>query len=303
MDKVLIAYREPSEGDDKEILEEVENVVQILSRARFRPRPFAVKMIGDILSVVKGYDGVFNLFESPASNPWAEVQFASLLETIRVPFTGSTSRTLSLANSKLLTKQLLREVGLPVCPTKIKFPMIVKPSQQDASEGVDQGSVVNSMKELQDRVDYIKHHFQNAPAIVEQYIAGREFMVNVISEPFARGLPAIEMVFEGAGRWPIATYDSKWLEHTAEFKAHKAIPTEPPVDLYDLAVEAFRALGCRDYASVDFRISAEGKPYILEVNANCDISPKSDMAKSLTAGGYEREVFITDITYQMSPPE
>jgi D-alanine-D-alanine ligase len=140
------------------------------------------------------------------------------------------------------------------------------------------------------------------PVLVEEFIGGRELNVALIEDPDLRTLPPSEILFQqGPGHWPILTYAGKWRTESPEF-----IQTPPncPADISPrlarraarLAEEAYRLLGCRDYARVDFRIRPSGQPTILEVNPNPDISAEAGFCRCLAAAGITRPEFIVQIT-------
>lgn len=246
-------------------------------------------------------DAVFNLYEGTARWGNAEAYVAGLLELLRVPFTGSPPQPLMLARSKPLTKRLLAGAGLPTaaffavdalpvpkCP--LKWPVIVKPGTEDASVGIEQASVVTSQRQLEERVRYVLDRY-GPPVLVEQFVRGREFNVAVWDrDGTPRTLPFSEILFLDQGGdsplWPIVSFDAKWHPNSRDFKA---TPAKNPADVSPeleaavsaLAVRAFELVGCRDYARVDLRVDADGRPYILEVNPNPCISPLAGLAAAL----------------------
>jgi D-alanine-D-alanine ligase len=240
-------------------------------------------------------DVVFNLFEGNVHHTETESYVAGLLDWAGVPYTGCPFATLSLARSKHITKYLLKGAGLPTADFQVVhgmpasawtlgFPAIVKPATQDASIGVDQQSVCTSPDQLAARVQHVFEKY-GGPVLIEQYIAGRELNVALIELPELRALRPMEVVFPDAG-WPIYTYDSKWNAGTAEFEETHTRPAADlsaaaVAELNRLAMSAYRLLGCRDYARVDFRINPSGQAYILEVNPNPDISDAADLTASL----------------------
>src|SRR5262249_14222913 len=147
--------------------------------------------------------------------------------------TGSPSKCLLLANDKVLTKNVLRGAGLPTadyfvvenlpvprCP--LEWPVIVKPANQDASVGLDQGSVVCDQDHLDERVAYLLDTYEQ-PVLVEEYIQGREFNVALIESGELQVLPPSEIMFaEGPDFWPIVTYDAKWKPESRDYQATPA---------------------------------------------------------------------------------
>jgi D-alanine-D-alanine ligase len=320
--QVVILYNEPVLAADHpdvvsehEILETVAAVGKILSEAGFEVAQLGVDHEPRVL--LEGLcshqpDVVFNLFEGLADRSGTEAHVAGMLEWLGIPFTGSPSPSLCLAHSKHLTKHLLQGAGLPTpdffvvedlpapaCP--IPWPVIVKPAQQDASVGLDQGSVVTDQARLEKRVASLLEMY-GPPVLVEQFIYGRELNVGLIEAPDLRILPVSEVLFvdREPGYWPIVTYDAKWKPGSRDYEATPArYPAEVTPRLAGrlggLARQAFRLLGCRDYARVDFRVCPTGKPYILEVNPNPDFCPTAGLAGGLGSAGLTHAQFTADL--------
>src|SRR5262249_4401574 len=148
-----------------------------------------------------------------------------------------------------------------------------------ASVGLDQGSVVTDLERLNERVGYLLQRY-GPPALVEEFIRGRELNVGLIEAPDLRLLPVSEVLFvnDDPGYWPIVTYDAKLKPGSRDYEATPPrYPAQVSPRLEErlgmIARQAFRLLGCRDYARVDFRVRPSGKPYVLEVNPNPDYSP------------------------------
>jgi D-alanine-D-alanine ligase len=190
---------------------------------------------------------------------------------------------------------------MPVPENALGWPVIVKPADQDASVGLDQGSVVTDHEKLSERVAYLLETYGGS-VLVEQFIRGREFNVGVVEAPELRVLPVSEILFTDPSPdfWPIVTYDGKWKPGSRDYES---TPPKYPADvaprlrlkLERLATAAFRLLACRDYARVDFRVSATGKPYILEVNPNPDFSPTAGLAGGLMSAGLTHAGFTVDL--------
>ena len=319
--RVVILFNEPvlpldhpDAASEHEILYTVDTVQDHLARAGY-----AVDRLGvarDPHALVAGLrrlrpDVVFNLFEGLADDGDTEAHVAGVLEWAGVPFTGSPFQTLSLARSKPLTKRLLRGAGLPTpeffvvdeppAPASpLEWPVIVKPAGQDASVGLDQGSVVTSQQGLRERVACLLDAY-GPPVMVEQFIRGRELNVAVLEAPELRVLPPSEILFTSSEPdfWPIVTYDAKWKPGSRDYEATPPrYPAEVTARLRErletLGKAAFRLLGCRDYARVDFRVRA-GKPYILEVNPNPDFSPMAGLAGGLQSAGLTHADFTVQL--------
>ena len=273
----------------------------------FRPfllaaRPPAQRLVNTL--VRKHPDLVFNLIEGFGGDTAGEAHVTSLLELMRFPYTGCPPVSQGLGRHKAMTKRLLAGSGLPTAPFWCVEPgdplpldpwpgaVIVKPESEDASLGIAQDSVVTAPENLAARVD--RARTEHGPRVlIEAYLPGPEFNVGVLALPEPVALPAAEIVYvEAEGRWPILSYEAKWNVGSeadlASLPRHCLRPrsAEPlAARLAELAVSAFRACGCRDYARVDFRLDARGEPMILEVNPNPDLDPSAGLAKAIAASG------------------
>jgi len=260
-------------------------------------------------------DVVFNLFEGLADRPETEFAVARLLEQLQIPFTGSPSQALRLALNKHLAKRRLHAAGLPTpwfCVVRqpppegaaVPWPVIVKPARRDASEGIDQGSVVTTPAALARRVAELLEHY-GPPVLIEQFLPGREFTVALLETPELVPLPITEVQFtiSAAIPWPILSYAAKWHPDSPEYEAMdmlKGVPLSPAISqsLVTLATQAYRVLGCRDYGRIDLRMTQSGEPMILEVNANPDMCPTACFARTLEAAGVDRARLMTDLVHQ-----
>jgi len=169
--------------------------------------------------------------------------------------------------------------------------MIVKPAQEDASVGIDDNSVVYNLSDLRKRIRFIHQEFEQ-PALVEEYIEGRELNAAILGSLKPVVLPISEIDFSGLhdSMHRIVSYAAKWLQGTIEYNGTKGvcpalIPARTEAMIRDIAMRCYHLIGCRDYARVDFRLTKEGEPYVLEVNPNPDISDDAGFARSARAYG------------------
>ncbi len=240
-------------------------------------------------------DLIFNVCESLGGIGNEERRIASILELLDKRFTGSGSLALTLAGDKSLSKKLFHFHGVSspdfaiVGPGHVetkatlgKFPLIVKPIATDASIGINAKSVVKTVHELMDRIFMIHRDF-NTPALVEEYIEGREIYVGVIGNPPV-ALPPIEWDLSKLPKnLPrIAGTEAKWENDFKEAK--EFVPEDIMKDaellkrVQDLAVAAANALLIRDYARVDMRLDKKGTPYVIEVNPNPWLDGRAEFA-------------------------
>lgn len=250
-------------------------------------------------------DVVFNLYEGTALRSETEIYAAGLLDWLRLPYTGAKPAAMLLARDKALAKRLFRASGLPTADFSVvtdvaagapvtSWPVFVKPATQDASVGIDHGSVVSSAAELTGRLRWLAERF-SPPYLIETYLPGREFNVSIIDDPEPVVLPIAEILFDRShpDLWPIVSYASKWEPGSRDdLIAVPHCPAEVDQELRqrltDLALAAYRLIGCRDYARVDMRTNAEGEPFILEVNPNPDFSPGAGLARAMKASGRDQ---------------
>lgn len=258
-------------------------------------------------------DLIFNLCESLDGDPVQEMNIASLFELLKIPYTGSRAFTLGLALNKWRVKEILNYYGIPtaahyLCKNsnefknngysklKNKFPLIVKPSREDASIGIENKSVVYNENELKTRIEFILDEFRQ-PALVEQFINGREINVSVVGnvkkdESDLIVFPISEIDFtELPDDYPkIVSYNSKWMYKTVEFAGTKAVCPAKNISgelekiIMDTAKKVYRIIGASDYARVDFRVK-DNIPYVLEMNPNPDISSDVDEDTGFTRSG------------------
>lgn len=313
--RILVLFdtdAEPPAGQDYarqiESTDEVEfDVARALLGLGHEVRLFGFR--DDLDSLVAGLraqpvDAVFNLTERFRNKSALDYGVAALMDMLDLPYTGASAEGLMLARNKALTKMVLAYQGLRiphffVCPlgqpvqrpSDVRFPLIVKPLDEDASVGIAQRSVVRDDSALAERVAFI-HNRHNTAAIVEEFIAGRELYVGVIGNDPPRALPPIEMVFgaESAEENRIATFKAKWSHKYREARGiENRIATELSQELRDrlaeVAVRTYQAAGLRDYGRIDVRLAHDDEIYIVEANPNPYLADGEDLAWAAEEGG------------------
>jgi D-alanine-D-alanine ligase len=244
---------------------------------------------------------VFNLCEGFWGDSRKELHVAALLDLLGVAYTGSSPLCLGLTQDKARTKDLLRANSLPTPryvlvrlgelfpKTKnLSYPLIVKPRFEDASLGITVDSIVDNEKALTKRIRYV-HETYRQGALVEEFIEGRELNAAVLGNAPMEALPVSEIVFNPGLTRTIVSYDGKWLEDSQEYAQTEpvcpaALKAKDTLLVRDVTLRACKLLDCRDYARVDIRLR-DGVPYILEINANPDLSPAAGLARSAAAAG------------------
>ncbi|MEX2180165.1 MAG: hypothetical protein WD801_15725 [Gemmatimonadaceae bacterium] len=253
------------------------------------------------------FDVAFNMCEGIDGVADMEPPVIAVLELFGVPYTGSSSYTTSLCLRKHVVNALLESAGLPVPPwnsirrggrvRSVGYPAIVKPAAEDASIGVEQRSVVRTARALKARVDAMLETFDEV--IVQRYVSGRELNVGIVGDSV---LPIAEIDFSTMpkGMWPIVTYRSKWESGSDEdLGAIPRCPADLPArtanDMRRVALEAWRMVSGHGYGRVDMRLDANGRPWILEVNANPDIAPDAGLARMAHASGVDYSTLVRNI--------
>jgi len=264
-------------------------------------------------------DFAFNVCERFNGNSFFEPHVAAMLELLGIPHTGSGPLALALCMNKVRVKEILAHNGIPTpkfqvftsrnkkLDPELKFPLIVKPSCMDNSIGITNDCVVNTEKELRSKVGYINNVY-GQPALVEEYIDGRELAVGVLGNGAnATVFPISEYTF---GELPenmhkILDYDAKWNQESDIFKGSTEIcPAELPkyveAKIRKIALDVYKLLEVRDYGRVDLRLSKDGIPYVLEMNPNPGISADNTLPKAAKAVGWTYNEMIHEIFVQAS---
>jgi D-alanine-D-alanine ligase len=249
-------------------------------------------------------DIVFNLLEEFHGETLYAQNVVSLLELLRVPYTGCNPRGQLLARGKDLSKKLLKYHRVPVPafavfpigkkvrrPGRLKFPLIVKSLSEDASRGIAQASVVENDEKLIERVAFIHKRIKTA-AIAEEYIDGREIYVGVLGNDRLQVLPVWELEFSklADGNLPIATEKVK---HDPDYQEKRGVLQGPAQNLSPTVVTRIRTLAKRichtleldGYCRIDFRLSKDDVPYFIEANPNPEISAREEFAQAALHAG------------------
>jgi D-alanine-D-alanine ligase len=249
-------------------------------------------------------DIVFNLLEEFHGESLYAQNVVSLLELLRVPYTGCNPRGLMLARGKDLSKKLLKYHRIPVPafavfpmgrkarrPAQLGFPLIVKSLTEDASVGIAQASVVENDEKLAERVAFIHERIGTA-AIAEQYIDGREIYVGVLGNDRRHVLPIWELEFSrlAHGMRPIAT---EMVKHNPDYQERRGVlqgPAEnlPPqleARIRSMVKRICRTLDLDGYARIDFRLAEDGVAYFIEANPNPEIASSEEFAQAALHDG------------------
>ncbi len=253
-------------------------------------------------------DVVFHIAEGMRGRS-REAHIPSICELMDVPYTGSDPATLSIALDKGLAKRMVRQEGVHTpqfvlmttgkerLPKDLRYPLIVKPVAEGSSKGVMQKSVVHNEAELRESAREMAARYRQ-PALVEEYITGREFTVGLLGERRPKVLPPMEIVFnDKSDPTPVYSFEHK-LDWTDRVRYDVPAKLEPRAmrNLEETARNVFTALGCRDVARIDFRMDSSGRVYFIECNPLPGLTPDwSDLCMIAKAAGLDYRGLIGEI--------
>lgn len=260
---------------------------------KFLPKLSKRRPNGIVLNLALGVQGKCRYTHVPA-----------ILEVAGIPYTGSSPMGHALAQDKVVAKQIFHSLGLPtpeyrvymtpeVEPPYLKFPVIVKPRGEAASFGL---KIINDETALREAVESLFEEYHQ-PALVEEFIEGREVNISVIGNHPPVALPVLELALENGPR-AIYTYETKFPKKGGK-KVKMICPAELPRETADyvqeLAVQAFKALSIHDYGRVDFRLDKYNRPFILEMNSMASINPHSSFVTAAKTAGMRYDGLINRI--------
>ncbi len=247
-------------------------------------------------------DVVFNWCEGIGDNPNGYDLVPPILERLGFAYTGSGAWALRASQDKGLTKKILLDNKIPTPVSKLydraavngwrRYPALVKPSLEHCSFGINREAVVDTPQQLRERIQYVLDTWK-CPALVEDFIDGVEFNVSVWGdlEPEVLPLSAIDYAVFTDYHDRLCTFDAKWNPDSEAYRltgVQCPALVEPALKrrIEKAAIAAYRALRLRDYGRVDIRVR-NGVPYVLDVNANPDVTMEGGFARSARAVGYD----------------
>jgi D-alanine-D-alanine ligase len=306
------------EGDDREAEYDAPETIHSITRAieshghTVIPLEATADFPRALMS--SGVDIVFNIAEGMIGRN-REAQVPSLCELLGVPYTGSDSATLSICLDKGLAKRMLRSAQRPgdtqprldtpqfqVLGTgreklrQFKYPVIVKPNQEGTSKGISAKSVVDDEAGLREVARELIGKY-GQPALVEEYIVGREFTVGLLGERRPRVLPPMEVVFLKESARPVYDYQCKqdWENHV-RYECPANVTKDELRAIEKTCRTTFMTLGCRDVARVDLRLAVDGTVHVIEVNPLPGLTPDySDLCLIANGAKIDYRTLIGDI--------
>lgn len=257
-------------------------------------------------------DIVFNIAEG-LSWRFRESEVPALLDFLSIPYTGSNSFVLAVALDKAMAKRVFRCENIPTpnfqvfnsCDIKLnpnlKFPLIVKPNYEGSGKGISSSSVVYDEEALYLQINKTISFYKQA-VLVEEFIEGRELTVGILANGKTTALPILEIDFSDCRESGEYFYSWKMKEFQGDkgfvpkFFCPAPLPREIENKVKEVALMAHKALGCLDISRTDIRLSADGIPYVLEVNPLPGLDPKeSNFPLIARAAGIEYKDLIKTI--------
>lgn len=244
---------------------------------------------------------IFNVCDDFGGVSLGAARVAEVIEGMGFMYTGETTNAIALCMDKAQTKERLILSGVPTPPYQIferpggefqlNFPVIIKPMTEDASFGIDFESVAWEAQAVFTRVAYIIEKYRQ-PALVEEFLVGRELTVGLLGNEVLEALPISEIDFSSIDDpyRRILTYEAKWMVDSPLYRATQSIcPADLSVEeaeqVLGVASEAYRAVSLRDYGRIDIRY-VDGIPFVIEVNEAPDLAEDAGFAKASAVAGY-----------------
>ena len=303
----IYSRTETSAGELNEVFNSVEKIKESLENLGYDVVPVSIVKINmQLLDYINNNrDAIFfNLCESIDGDPEKEKTLPQFMEDRGIKFTGSGPKALDVCLNKFHVKKLFLKNKIPTPSailiksgsklgqlSNLQFPLIIKPVHEDASIGISISSVVKNEKEASEVIKNTIRDFKQ-PVIAEEYIEGREITVSIWGNNPSTVIELSEIDFTGMPeKFPkIVTYNSKWDVNSQEYIGTTPIcPAKINNSLRnlieDLALKAYSATGCRDYARVDIRITRSEQPMVIDVNPNPDLSPEAGFFRAVSSKG------------------
>ena len=252
-----------------------------------------------------------------------ESHIPAILEMLQIPFSGSDALTLGICLDKSRAKEILTYHKIPnakflvankledIANIHFDFPLIVKPISEGSSKGIFSSSFVKNTRELEDEVSRILSSY-NQPALIEEFLSGREFTVAVLGNgDETEVLPIIEIRYEDFPEdvVPLYSYEAKWILDTKEnnfdvFECPAKIDLELEDKIKETVLRTYNVLRCKDWSRIDVRLDKNGIPNIIEINPLPGIMPdpneNSSFPKAARAAGMDYNQMIQRVLYSAS---
>jgi len=264
-------------------------------------------------------DIVFNIAEGIHGQS-RESQIPAMLDLLQIPYTGSDALTLGICLNKVRTKEILSYHKIPTPEFKVannhtpifnhsfEFPLIVKPISEGSSKGILNSSLVKNYDDLNKEIERVLDEY-NQPALIEEYLPGREFTVAIIgNDEEANVLPIIEIKYD---KYPVGvehlySYEAKWILDTKVsdfdvFECPASLDSDLEKQIIDTALNTYKVLCCKDWSRVDIRMNKNEIPSIIEINPLPGVMPdpneNSSLPKAANAAGIDYQSLIQGVLF------
>jgi len=278
------------DDDDLITIQKLKSALSSIPGYRFKYLDNHDSLVSDLMRLRNQTDFVLNLCdEGFENNAKQELHIPAVLETLKIPYSGSNPQCLAYCYDKSLVRGIAKEMGIPVADAfyiipgdnvfelNIEFPVIAKPNLGDSSFGITQRSVAYNVVQLNEAISTIRNRFgYDKPILVEEYLTGKDLSVGIIGNT-PESYTVLPIIEEDYSQLPdnlprICGYEAKWLQDSPYFNMLRSIradldeETEKQIVSWSLMLT--ERLDCRDYVRLDWRLDANGMPRILEVNPN-----------------------------------
>ena len=255
-------------------------------------------------------DIVFNIAEGRGTYRSREAQVPSILEMLDIPYVGSDPECLAICLDKHLTKKLLKLAGIPTPDWRMlsnlrelndiewkgfPFPAIVKPAYEGSSKGIHPNSLVDSAKEAVQTIKEMLEVYRQ-PVLVEQFIDGVEVTVGMLgnSPPEVLGMMSI-LPRKQSNRFVYTVEVKRDWKNLVDYECPARLKEATSQKIAACSTKAFEMLGCRDFSRIDFRVSNDGIPYMLEINPLPGLGDYSDLIIMAVKLGWKHEELIASV--------
>ncbi len=328
--KIAVVFnlkKEPAQNMPEDFYAEFDNLsVPTAIKEAIEKKGFDVEIVEaneDFFEKIRygNYDFVFNIAEG-LNGGSRESQVPAILDMLGIPFTGSGVFTQALTLDKRRTKEILQYYGVATpkfqiftswnqkLDPELQFPLFVKPNGEGSSKGIRNDSLVTNEEELRKKLRFVMNNY-NQPALVEEYLEGREFTVAILGNSPPKVMPIVEVTFDYLPEHvhKFDSYEVKWIWDSPNNPVDPVIcPANVSKELEKMikatALKTFKVLGCVDLARIDIRLDKNGIPNVLEINALPGLMPdpleNSRFPKAcFTAGMTYDEIIITVLSEAM----
>jgi D-alanine-D-alanine ligase len=303
--------------DDFDTIQKLKTALSSMHDYRFTYLDNHDRLISDLQRLRPQTDFVLNLCDEGFDNiPIKELHVPALLETMKIPYSGSNPRCLAYCYDKSLIRGIAKEMEVPVADAfyinpgdnvfdlNIEFPVIAKPNFGDSSFGITRRSVANSVEHLNDAIIKIRNTFgYDKPILVEEFLTGKDLSLGIIGNP-PESYTVLPIIEEDYSQLPedlprICGYEAKWMPESPYFNLLRSIKAELDEEtekqIIAWSLKLAERLECKDYVRFDWRLNFLGVPRLLEVNPNPGWCWDGHLAKMAGLKGMDYPTLLREI--------